>query len=112
MAKSWGKIQDYSAVDNIDREEPDKNKEEYESKYTQDDIDLLTEEQQEKAAAAEIASAKTREQEALAELEKALAEARLRGQNATVPRQKRTRPTLLHHKEQQPPEPSTKRAGL
>ena len=40
------------------------------SKYTQDDIDLLTEEQQEKAAAAEIASAKTREQEALAELEK------------------------------------------
>ena len=27
MAKSWGKIQDYSAVDNIDREEPDKNKE-------------------------------------------------------------------------------------
>ena len=38
MAKSWGKIQDYSAVDNIDREEPDKNKEEYESKYTQDDI--------------------------------------------------------------------------
>ena len=37
-----------------------------------------TEEQQEKAAAAEIASAKTREQEALAELEKALAEARLR----------------------------------
>ena len=85
MAKSWGKIQDYSAVDNIDREEPDKNKEEYESKYTQDDIDLLTEEQQEKAAAAEIASAKTREQEALAELEKALAEARLRGQNATVP---------------------------
>ena len=85
LAKSWGKIQDYSAVDNIDREEPDKNKEEYESKYTQDDIDLLTEEQQEKAAAAEIASAKTREQEALAELEKALAEARLRGQNATVP---------------------------
>lgn len=112
MAKSWGKIQDYSAVDNIDREEPDKNKEEYESKYTQDDIALLTEEQQEKAAAAEIASAKTREQEALAELEKALAEARLRGQNATVPRQKRTRSTLLHHKEQQPPEPSTKRAGL
>ena len=83
MAKSWGKIQDFSAVDNIDREEPDNNKEEYESKYTQDDIDLLTEEQQEKAAAAEIA--KAREQEALAELEKALAEARLRGQNAVLP---------------------------
>ena len=26
MAKSWGKIQDYSAVDNIDRDEPDENK--------------------------------------------------------------------------------------
>ena len=34
-----------------------------------------------KAAAAEIAAAKEREQEALAELEKALAEARLKGQN-------------------------------
>ena len=29
MAKSWGKIQDYSAVDNIERDEPDGNKEEY-----------------------------------------------------------------------------------
>ena len=83
MAKSWGKIQDYSAVDNIDRDESGKKKEEYESKYTQDDLDLLTE--QEKAAAAEIASAKAREQEALAELEKALAEARLKGQNAVQP---------------------------
>lgn len=85
MAKSWGKIQDYSAVDNIDRDESGKKKEEYESKYTQDDLDLLTEQEQEKAAAAEIASAKTREQEALAELEKALAEARLKGQNAVQP---------------------------
>ena len=75
MAKSWGKIQDYSAVDNINRDESGKKKEEYESKYTQDDLDLLTEQEQEKAAAAEIASAKAREQEALAELEKALAEA-------------------------------------
>ena len=85
MAKSWGKIQDYSAVDNIDRDESGKKKEEYESKYTQDDLDLLTEQEQEKAAAAEIASAKAREQESLAELEKALAEARLKGQNAVQP---------------------------
>ena len=85
MAKSWGKIQDYSAVDNIDRNESGKKKEEYESKYTQDDLDLLTEQEQEKAAAVEIASAKAREQEALAELEKALAEARLKGQNAVQP---------------------------
>ena len=73
-----GKIQDYSAVGNIERDEPDENKEEYESQYTQDDIALLDEQQQEKAAAAEIAAAKEREQEALAELEKALAEARLK----------------------------------
>lgn len=31
MTKSWGRIQDYTAVDNIERDEPDENKEEYES---------------------------------------------------------------------------------
>ena len=85
MAKSWGKIQDYSAVDNIERDEPDDNKEEYESQYTQDDIALLGQQEQEKAMAAQAADAKRREQEALAELEKALAEARLRGQREVAP---------------------------
>lgn len=85
MAWSWGKIQDYSAVDNIDRDEPADNKEEYESQYTQDDIALLGEQEQEKALAAQAADAKKREQEALAELEKALAEARLRGQREVMP---------------------------
>ena len=85
MAKSWGKIQDYSAVDNIDRDEPADNKEEYESQYTQDDIALLGEQEQEKALAAQAADAKKREQETLAELEKALAEARLRGQREVMP---------------------------
>lgn len=85
MAKAWGKIQDYSAVDNIERDEPDEKKEAYESQYTEDDIALLDEQQQEKDAAAQIAAAKKREQEALAELEKALAEARLKGQNAAMP---------------------------
>ena len=85
MAKAWGKIQDYSAVDNIDRDDPADNKEEYESQYTQDDIALLDEQQQEKALAAQAADAKRREQEALAELEKALAEARLKGQSAATP---------------------------
>ena len=85
MAKSWGKIQDYSAVDNIDRDEPADNKEEYESQYTQDDIALLGEQEQEKALVAQAADAKKREQEALAELEKALAEARLRGQREVMP---------------------------
>ena len=85
MAKSWGKIQDYSAVDNIEREEPEENREEYESQYTQDDIALLAEQEQEKALASQEADAKKREQEALAELEKALAEARLRGQREVTP---------------------------
>jgi conjugative transposon TraM protein len=85
MAKSWGKIQDYSAVDNIERDEPDDNKEEYESQYTEDDIALLDQQEQEKALAAQTADAKRREQEALAELEKALAEARLRGQREVAP---------------------------
>ena len=85
MAKAWGKIQDYSAVDNIERDEPEEDKEAYESKYTEDDIALLDEQQQEKDAAAQIAAAKKREQEALAELEKALAEARLKGQNSSMP---------------------------
>ena len=58
MAKAWGKIQDYSAVDNIDRDDPADNKEEYESQYTQDDIALLDEQQQEKALAAQAADAK------------------------------------------------------
>lgn len=66
------------------RENRNENKK-YESQYTVDDIALLDEQQQEKAAAAQIADAKTREQEALAELEKALAEARLRGRNEVLP---------------------------
>ena len=85
MTKSWGRIQDYTAVDNIERDEPDRNKEEYESKYTDDDIALLGELEQEKSMAEEAADAKKREEEALAELEKALAEARLRGAAGSDP---------------------------
>ena len=85
LTKSWGRIQDYTAVDNIERDEPDENKEEYESQYTEDDIALLGEIEQEKSMAAEAADAKRREEEALAELEKALAEARLRGRQEVIP---------------------------
>lgn len=85
MTKSWGRIQDYTAVDNIERDEPDENKEQYESQYTEDDIALLGEIEQEKSMAAEAADAKRREEEALAELEKALAEARLRGRQEVIP---------------------------
>lgn len=43
MAKSYGKIQDYSAVENIDREQG-AGTEEYDSKYTEQDLALLDEE--------------------------------------------------------------------
>ena len=78
MTKSWGKIGDYTAMDNIERDNPEEEKELYESKYTQDDIAML-DEQEKRKAEAEAADAKAREKEAMAELEKALAEARLRG---------------------------------
>ena len=80
MAKSWGKIQDHSAIDNIERDEPNQVFEEYESQYTAEDLALLDEQKQEKESAAQAADAAAREQEALAELEKALAEARLKAQ--------------------------------
>lgn len=81
MAKAWGKIEDYTAVDNIERDNPDENKEQYESKYTENDIALL-DEQEKNMARKEAADAKIREKEALEELEKALAEARLKGQTS------------------------------
>ena len=85
MEKSWGKIQDYSAVDNIERDEPDDDKEKYESQYSQEEVALLGELEQQKALAEETADAKTREQEALKELERALAEARLKAQEQVAP---------------------------
>lgn len=117
MVKSYGKIQDYSAVENIDRNDEDENKEGYDSKYSKDDLALLDmeaaqrteeleklqrmQEMEEKlqqsaekgkmlmtdstgiqplSEAERLARNKQREQEALAELQKALAEARLSGQ--------------------------------
>jgi hypothetical protein len=40
MLKSYGKIDDYSAIDNIDRNNEDE-KEEYDSKYTDEERELL-----------------------------------------------------------------------
>lgn len=119
MVKSYGKIQDYSAVENIDRNDEDENKEGYDSKYSKDDLALLdmeaaqrteeleklqrTKEMEEKlrqsaekgkmlmtdstgiqplSEAERLTRSKQREQEALAELQKALAEARLSGQKS------------------------------
>mgnify|MGYP002519087772 CR=1 FL=1 len=79
MTKAWGKIGDYTAVDNIERDSPEEDKEQYESKYTENDIAMLDEQEKNKAKA-EAADAQEREKEAMAELEKALAEARLKGQ--------------------------------
>lgn len=120
MVKSYGKIQDYSAVENIDRGNEEEDKEGYDSKYSKDDLALLdmeaaqrteeleklqrSQEMQEKlrqsaekgknlmadstnlqplSEAERLARSKQREQGALAELQKALAEARLNGQKNT-----------------------------
>ena len=64
---------------------PDDDKEKYESQYSQDEVALLGELEQQKALAAEAAEAGTREQEALKELERALAEARLKAQEQVAP---------------------------
>lgn len=120
MVKSYGKIQDYSAVENIDRGNQEEDKEGYDSKYSKDDLALLdmeaaqrteeleklqrTQEMQGKlrqsaekgkklmtdstdlqslSETERLARSKQREQGALAELQKALAEARLNGQKST-----------------------------
>ena len=41
MVKSYGQINDFTAVDNIDRYEGNKNQEEYDSKYSDKDLALL-----------------------------------------------------------------------
>lgn len=85
MAKTYGRIDDYSAVDIIDRDNPEEERETYESRYTQEDIDKMVQEAGQEDDAAEMADAKKREAEALEELQKALAEARLQGQKQVVP---------------------------
>ena len=41
MTKSFGKIDDHSAVGNIDREDADASKEEYQSKYSDEDLQAM-----------------------------------------------------------------------
>ena len=59
MAKSYGRIADYSAVDNIERDN-EEEKEAYESKYTEEDLAELVRQAEEKDDAAEVADAKAR----------------------------------------------------
>lgn len=107
MLKSYGKIDDYSALGNIERNEED-TREEYESKYTDEEREQL--EAQEAAKLAEmqrqlqesaqkgqeiaqggspseedrIARSKQREQEAMDELNRAIAQARLQAQQSMI----------------------------
>lgn len=107
MMKSFGRIQDYSAVENIDRNN-DEQTEEYDSRYSDEDFAMLDREAQarteellrlremqdriaEGAQKGEamssdslnpVAYADNNNAAALAELERALAEARLKGQQS------------------------------
>lgn len=108
MLKSYGKIDDHTALGNIDRNEED-NKEEYDSKYSEEELKQLESQKQEAEKLAEmqrqlqesaqkgqevaqgdgtseedrLALSKQREQEAMEELNRAIAQARLQGQRAT-----------------------------
>ena len=84
MLNAYGKIEDHSAVENIDRDN-EQEKEEYQSKYSDAELQQLDAEakrqaEKEKQREAQEAHERQRENEALAELNKALAEARLKGQ--------------------------------
>ena len=94
MTRQYGAVTDLSAVNSIDRNEEEK-KEEYESKYSDDDIALLGDSSAtsatvkpkpkpaKKAAKPKPAPKRSQsEEEIYAELEKALAEARLQGTKA------------------------------
>ena len=108
MLKSYGRLDDYSAMENIERNEDD-TKEAYDSKYSDEELqqlessesERLAELQRQLQASAEkgerigegqglseeerIARSHQREQEAIDELNRALAMARLQGQQATQP---------------------------
>ena len=119
MVKSYGRIQDFSAVENIERNNNKDDKEAYESKYTEDDLVLLDMEADKRTKELErlremqerlrksaekgeamnhdtvslpsldeherIARSEQRRKEALAELDKALAEARSQGRKGLEP---------------------------
>ena len=108
MLKSYGKIDDYSALGNIERNEED-TREEYESKYTDEEREQLEAQEAEKLAEMQrqlqesaqkgqeiaqggspseedrIARSKQREQEAKDELNRAIAQARLQAQQSMMP---------------------------
>ena len=128
MVKSYGRIQDYSAVENIERNDNETDKEEYDSKYTEEDLALLDSEAAKRSEELErlremqerlrksaekgeamladssgiqplseeerIARSEQRRKEALAELNKALTEARVQGQKGLQDTDSTDRETL------------------
>ena len=91
MVKSYGRIQDYSAVENIERNNNETAKEDYDSRYSDEDLALLDSEAAARSEELEhlremqerlrqLARSEQRRKEALAELDKVLAEARKQGQ--------------------------------
>ncbi len=108
MVKSYGKIDDFTAMENIDRNN-EEEKEFYDSKYTDEERQLLESKEAAKLAEIErqlqasaqkgqeiangngmseverVARSQQREQEAMEELNRALAQARLQGQQAMMP---------------------------
>ena len=118
MLKSFGRIQDYSAVESIERGDSEGDKEAYSSKYSDEDLALLDADAERKAQELEklrnmqerirqgaekgggmagnhtpdvfgeeerLNRSRRRQDEAMAELHKALAEARLKGQQGVEP---------------------------
>ena len=107
MVKSYGKIDDFTAMENIDRNN-EEEKESYDSKYTDEERQLLESKEAAKLAEIErqlqasaqkgqeiangngmseadrLARSQQREQEAMEELNRALAQARLQGQQAMM----------------------------
>ncbi len=105
MLKSYGRIDDYTAMNNIDRNN-DEQKEDYDSKYSDAERELLESQEAEKLAELQrqlqesaqkgqevangnvlseedrLARSQQREREAMDELNRALAHARLQGQQA------------------------------
>lgn len=108
MVKSYGKIDDFSAMENIDRNN-EEEKESYDSKYSDEERQLLESQDASKLAEIErqlqasakkgqeisegngmseadrLARSQQREQEAMEELNRALAQARLQGQQTMTP---------------------------
>ena len=106
MLKSYGRIDDYSAMNNIDRNN-DEEKEGYDSKYSDEEREQLESQDAQKLAELQrqlqesaqkgqevangnvlseedrLARSQQREREAMDELNRALAQARLQGQQAT-----------------------------